>query len=160
MAKIFLEEDSKKDKYGGYYVFDEWGNKLFDLECKVNFGFLVHIKDTEGNVIAMVKEKAISLTSCYEMFLAGNKVGTIKKEFHLSSSITKYNMDNTGWYLEGSVGKHNYTVKDSYDNVVAKVHRTGKKTWDKYEINLARIEDMMFVIMFMYVVDCEKSRKK
>lgn len=159
MTKIFLKEDTKNHKYHGYYVVDEWGNDLFDLECKINFGNLVHIKDTEGNVIAMVKEKAISLTSCYEMFLAGNKVGTIKKEFHITSK-TKYNMDNTGWYLEGSVGRHNYTVKDSNDNVVAKVSRTGSKNSDKYEINLTRIEDMMFVIMFMYVVDREKDEKK
>lgn len=160
MTKIFLKEDIKKYKYGGYDVIDEWGNLLFELECKINFGSLVHIKDTEGNVIAMVKEKAISLTSCYELFIANNKVGRIKKEFHITSAITKYNMENTGWYLEGSVGKHNYTVMDANDNVVAKVHRNGKKTWDNYEIELARIEDMMFVIMFMYVVDREKDTKK
>ena len=55
MVKVYLEEDAKKDKYGGYYVFDEWGNQLFDLECKINFGHLVHIKDTEGNIIFCVR---------------------------------------------------------------------------------------------------------
>lgn len=145
--------------FDSFNVFDENGNKVYNIKGKLSWGKCVKIYDMQDNEIGMVKEKIISITPTYNISYQNKNIGNIhRKMFKLIGP--GYAIDYLGWKIDGNILEWNYTIKDKHGNLVAKVTKEHIHLTDTYCMNIVNPEDAIFVVMFAVAIDAEKASRK
>jgi uncharacterized protein YxjI len=67
--------------FDSYDIFDEAGNTVFTVKGELAWGHLLRIYDAAGFEVGHIKEKVFSWLPRFEIYLGGNYVGNIQKEF-------------------------------------------------------------------------------
>lgn len=68
----------------------------------------LHIKDMNGNEVASIQEKIISLKPKFYLVIDGERVGEIVKDMSLFKP--KYHISGLCWNIKGDISEHKYSI--------------------------------------------------
>ncbi len=135
-------------------VTDEEGNiryytksSFFKIKDKTD------IMDGEGNVIAHLEKKPISLHEIHYVTMADGTHFTLSNElFHVVEDIT--NIDELGWQIRGNTLGLSFNLVDQYEEPVATIGRKMISLHNKYCIDIYQPENEQAVVAI--VIQLEK----
>ena len=140
-----------------YDVFDEAGNTLFTVKGELSWGHLLRIYDANGNEVGYVKEKVFAWLPKFEIYIADNYVGCIKKEF--SFFKPKFSIDYNGWTVDGDWFEWDYNIVALGGEKVATVSKELWKLTDTYSIDVEKADDALAVLTLVLAIDAEKCSR-
>ncbi len=106
-----------------FTIWDEDGNdKYYVVGSMFGSGSHLHIRDTNGNEVASIREKIITLKPKYYIYVGEEQIGQIVKETTLFKS--KYKVSGVDWVIKGDIDDHKYSImKDKVTIVSVKKKR-------------------------------------
>lgn len=69
--------------FDSYDIYNEIGDTVYTVKGELSWGHLLRIYDAGGNEIGIIKEKLLTWLPKFEMYLGGQYIGRICKEFTL-----------------------------------------------------------------------------
>ena len=78
-----------------YDVYSEAGETLYTVKGQLAWGHCLKIFDAAGREVGMVKEKIFSFLPRFEMYVGGQYLGNISREFSLF--MPRYHIDCNVW---------------------------------------------------------------
>lgn len=135
----FTVKDAEgRDKYFVEGEFLSWGKKL-------------HVRDAEGREVAFIKQEVLTLMPRYYVFVDGQQVAEIVKEFTLFRP--KYRIDGLGWEIEGEFTHHNYLIT-KHDQTIVSIDKEWMTWGDCYELNIKNDTDEIVALAVVLTIDC------
>lgn len=111
------------------------------------------IMDAEGNVIAHLEKRPVSLHEKHFITMADGRKFTLSNEiFHVVKDIT--NIEGLGWQLQGNIIGLHFNLLDENSEPVATVVKKAVSIHDKYQIGIYRPEHEQVVVAI--VIQLEK----
>ena len=144
--------------FDSYDIYDEYGNTAFTVEGQLSWGHCLKIFDANGNEVGMVKEKVLTFLPKFEMYLKGQCIGCITKEFSLFTP--RFSIDCNGWDVQGSFLEWNYQILDSSSRSVATVTKELFNWTDTYVIDVNDPKDALCALMLVLAIDAEKCSRQ
>ena len=141
-----------------YDIFNDAGETLYTVKGQLAWGHCLKIFDSVGNEIGMVKEKIFSWLPKFEIYLGGEYVGCISKEF--SFFRPRFNIDFKGWHIEGSFMEWDYSIFDSTGAQVAVITKELFNWTDTYVIDVNNPMDALSALMLVIAIDAEKCSRQ
>ncbi len=141
-----------------YDIYDEEGQTLYVVKGQIAWGHCLKIFDGQGREVGMVKQRIFTLLPKFEMYLAGQYIGCISREFSLF--VPRYNIDCNGWQVEGNLFEWDYTVRDGTGLPVATVSKQLFNWTDTYVIDVPRSQDALCALMLVLAIDAEKCSRQ
>ncbi|MBP3621836.1 MAG: LURP-one-related family protein [Lachnospiraceae bacterium] len=141
--------------FDSYNVFDEDGNVIYTIKGELSWGHCLRIYDTQNNEVGMIKEKRDTLLPKFEMYVDGNYIGSISKEF--SDFKTTYNIDFNGWHIEGDVPEWEYQIYNAVGYQIADISKEVLNWTDAYRIKSTNPQDDLYALMLIVAIDAEKN---
>ena len=150
--KFYIREKlfSIGDKFS---IKDISGIAVFDVEGKVfSLGNKLKIYDVDKNEIVYIEQKLFKLLPEYNIYISGNYVAKVKKQFAFFSN--KFNIDsNMGNYeVDGDFLAHDFSIIKN-GNTIAEVNKKWVAWGDTYEINIDEQENYAFILAVVIVID-------
>ena len=143
--------------FDSYDIFDESGNTVYTVKGELAWGHLLRIYDAYGQEVGYVKEKVFNWFPKFEMYIHGNYVGSICKEF--SFIKPKYHIDYNGWMIDGDLFEWNYTILNGTFQSVASVSKELWNWTDTYVIDVLDPNDAIYALMLVLAIDAEKCSR-
>lgn len=143
--------------FDSYDIYDEAGNTVYTVKGQLSWRHCLKVYDGAGREIAMLKERVLTFLPKFEIYVGGNYLGCMAKEF--SFFTPRYNIDFNGWHIEGNWMEWDYSILDSSGRNVASVSKELLHWTDTYMINVARREDALCALMVVLAVDAEKCSR-
>ena len=143
--------------FDSYDIYDEVGNTVFTVKGELAWGHLLRIYDALGEEVGYIKEKIFTWFPKFEMYLGGNYVGSINKEF--SFFTPKFNVDYKGWHVDGNWLEWDYNIRDSAGVYVANVTKEVWNWTDTYIIDVYNPNDAVYALMLVLAIDAEKCSR-
>lgn len=140
--------------FDSYDIFNENGETVYTVKGQLSWGHLLKIYDISGCEIGTVKEKVFTLLPKFEIYSGTDYLGCIQKEFSLFKP--RFNIDYNGWRVEGNWTGWNYSVVDSYGDMVASVSKELFNWTDTYTIDVKDPRDALSAVMLVLAIDAEK----
>lgn len=143
--------------FDSYDIYNEIGDTVYTVKGELSWGHLLRIYDAGGNEIGIIKEKLLTWLPKFEMYLGGQYIGRICKEFTLFKP--KFSIECNGWQVDGDFFEWDYSITASSGQLVASV---SKKLWnltDTYEIDVCNPQDAVGVLMLVLAIDAEKCSR-
>ena len=143
--------------FDSYDIYNEIGDTVYTVKGELSWGHLLRIYDAGGNEIGIIKEKLLTWLPKFEMYLGGQYIGRICKEFTLFKP--KFSIECNGWQVDGDFFEWDYSITASSGQLVASV---SKKLWnltDTYEIDVCNTQDAVGVLMLVLAIDAEKCSR-
>ena len=148
--KLYLKQKlfSFRDKF---FVYDEWGKEKYSVEGEFfSFGKRLHVRDVNGNEIAFIKQRALSFSPRYKIFVGQNEVAEVLK--HFTFFKPHYSVIGTNWEVRGDFFNHEYAVFDN-NLPVATVRKEWMSWADTYSIEIAPYADELTALCVVLVID-------
>lgn len=143
--------------FDSYDIYDEAGDPVYTVEGKLAWGHCLHILNPFGEHIGTVQERVLTLLPKFELYEGGQYIGCIRKEF--SFLRPRFNIDCSGWQVEGSFMEWDYTVRDAGGAVVAAISKELLHWTDTYTIDVADPKDALRALMLVLAIDAEKCSR-
>lgn len=149
--KLYIKQ--KVFSWGAKFtVKDETGNDKYFVEGEVfSWGKKLHVTDLSGREVAFIQQKVLSFLPRYFVFVNGEEVAEIVKEF--SFLRPKYSIEGLGWDINGDFWSHNYMITRNGNPIV-----TIRKEWmtwgDSYELDIADPHDETVALAVVLTIDC------
>ncbi|MCI2057899.1 MAG: LURP-one-related family protein [Oscillibacter sp.] len=143
--------------FDSYDIYDEEGNSVYTVEGRLAWGHCLHILDTEGNHIATVKQRVLTFLPAFELYLGEEYIGSVHKELTLFHP--RYDIDCSGWQVDGDFMEWDYSITDNGGNPVAVISKELFHLTDTYVIDVARPEDALGALMLVLAIDAEKCSR-
>ena len=143
--------------FDSYDIYDEAGNTVFTVKGELAWGHLLRIYDALGEEVGYIKEKVFTWFPKFEMYLGGNYIGSINKEF--SFFTPKFNVDYKGWHVDGNWLEWDYNIRDSAGVYVANVTKEVWNWTDTYIIDVYNPNDAVYALMLVLAIDAEKCSR-
>ena len=143
--------------FDSYDIFDENGVTLFTVEGQLAWGHTLHINDVDGNHMATVKQRVLTLLPRFDLYENETLVGTITKAFTFFKP--SFEVDCNGWRVEGDFFEWDYAIVDRFGNCVATV---AKELWnwtDTSTSDVADPADALYALMVVLAIDAEKDSR-
>ncbi len=152
--KLFhLTEDSNILNEAEQPVYEVDG-KLFSIHQRLT------IRDMQGNVVAEVARRLLSLTPTYEITRGGQELGEVRKHF-FSPFIDRYTLDIPGpddLEIDGSLLEHEYTIKRA-GQVVATVSKQWLSLAATYGVDIAPDQDDVLLLASVLALDLAEDHE-
>lgn len=148
--KLYMKQKifSFKDKFA---VMDEEGNQLYYVEGEFfSLTKKLHIYDSAMNEVAFVQQKLWSLLPKFFVFVYGEQVAEIVKEFTFFKP--KYFVRGLGWEVTGNVWGHDYEILFN-SNPIVRIHKVWMAWGDSFEIEIADSEDTTIALAVVLAID-------
>lgn len=135
--RFFIRDEEGRDQY---YVEGElfsWGKKL-------------HLYDADGREIAFIAQKVFSFLPKFFVYIDGQEVAEIVKEFTFFRA--SYRIDGLNWTVSGDFWDHEYEIYEGSEFVVS----ISKEwfTWgDSYLIDIADSVDPRYALAVVLAID-------
>lgn len=139
--------------FDSYDIYDESGNTVFTVKGQLAWGHCLKVYDAYGRELATLKEKILTFMPKFEVYFGNRYIGCISKE--LTFFRDKFNIDYSGWQVEGDLWDWNYSILDRSGNAVAAVMKQLRLT-DTYLLNIFNPENALAVVMLVLAIDAEK----
>ena len=134
--KLMIKE-KKISIRDSFTVKDEYGNDRYQVVGKfLETSKKLHIKDMQGNEVASIREKKISLKPKFYLYIRDEKVGEIVKDRAMIGD--KYHITGLDWKIKGNDAYHDY-----------KIVKEGRK--------IAEIRKKRLAMTDTYVLDIENA---
>ncbi len=104
--------------FDSYDVCDEYGNAVFSVKGRLAWGHLLEIYDNMGNKVGVLKEKVLKIFPTFEIYIGGEYMGCIKKEFTFFKP--KFHIDFCGWRVDGDIFGWDYSVYSGAEQPLTK----------------------------------------
>ena len=143
--------------FDSYDIWDEFGNPVFEVKGQLAWGHCFKIYDRNGRELGAVKQRIFTFLPKFEMYIEGNYVGCISKEF--SWFHPRFNMDYCGWHIEGSFWEWDYRIQDALGETVAIVSKELWNWTDTYSIDVKNPADGLLALMLVLAIDAEKCSR-
>ncbi len=138
-------------------IFDEAGNILYTVRGKFSWGAHLTVFDAKGNEIGFIKAKVWTWKPEYNIFIGGNFVGSIYKEFTFGRP--KFTIDFNGWQVEGNFFERDYGVFDLSGQRIATLTQKLLNWTDTYVIDVVNPDDALYVLMLVLAIDANKASR-
>ena len=137
-----------------FFIFDEHQNRVYFVDGKAfSWGDKLTFQDLEGNELAFISQKLISLRPRYDIVRDGETFAQVVKEY--SWLRKKFTLDVPGpndYTITGSFWQHEYTF-ERFGQVVATVSRAVFSWQDTYGIDIVDGEDDISILCTAIVID-------
>lgn len=143
--------------FDSYDIYNEYGETVYTVKGELAWGHLLRIYDAAGNEVGYIKEKIFTFLPKFEMYLGENYIGCISKEFTFFKP--KFQVDYSGWQVEGDWVEWDYTIVDGVGEKVADVSKEIWNWTDTYTINVCRERDAVYALMLVLAIDAEKCAR-
>jgi len=148
--KLYMKQKvfSIKDRF---YIKDEFENDRYYVEGEFfTIGKKLHLYDLNGNELAFIQEKVLTILPRFYVYMNGRDVAEIVKEFTFFKP--KYSINGLGWNVDGDFWSHDYSVTSQGSNV-AEVHKAWFSWGDSYEIDISNSEDEVLTLAVVLAID-------
>lgn len=143
--------------FDSYDVFDMRENVVYKVEGEFSWGKRLNVFDSSGNHIATLQQKVLTFFPTFEIYINGEFVGEITKEF--SFFRPSFDIDYLGWHVDGEWLEWDYSITDSGSNNVAVISKELFNFTDTYCIDVADPADALHVLMLVLAIDAEKDSR-
>lgn len=146
-----------RDMHQKINITDEQDNvKYYTKSSIIQIKGKTEIMDPQGNIIAFLEKKPISLHEIHYITMADGRKFTLSNElFHIVEDIT--NIEGLGWQIRGNVLGLNFNLVDEFEHPVASIGKKMISIHDRYSIGIYQpeYEDVVVAI----VIQLEKMIK-
>ena len=143
--------------FDSYDIYDEYGRTMYTVMGQLAGGHCLKIFDAVGNEIGTVKERIFTFLPKFEMYMGNQYFGCISKEF--SFLRPRFNIDCSGWRVEGNFLEWDYTIVDSLGHSIANVSKEIFNWTDTYVIDVHDPRDALCALMLVLAIDAEKCSR-
>lgn len=144
--------------FDSYDIYNEYGETVYQVQGKLDWGHCLKIYDGEGMEVGTVKEKILTFLPKFELFLGNQYVGSINKE--LTFLKPKFSLDFNGWTVEGNWLEWDYQISDADGDIVAVVSKQVLNWSDTYIIDVDDRQDPLCALMIVLAIDAEKCSRR
>ena len=135
-----------------FTVKDEYGRDRYVVEGEIfSWGKKLHVYDMYGNEAAFIKQEVWSWIPRYDVFVRGQHVAQIKKEF--TFFLPKYSIEGLGWEINGSFMAHDYQITRGGYPIVS-IQKEWMTWGDTYALNIADPRDELVALAVVLTIDC------
>ena len=143
--------------FDSYDIYDEDGNTVYTVKGQLSWGHCMKIFDAHGNEIGMIQERVLTLLPKFEIYLGGNYVGCIRKEISFFKPV--FDIDYSGWHVEGDFFEWDYNILNSSGGCVARVSKELLNWTDTYVIDVNNPQDALGALVLVLAIDAEKCSR-
>ena len=143
--------------FDSYDIYDEDGNTVYTVKGQLSWGHCMKIFDAHGNEIGMIQERVLTLLPKFEIYLGGNYMGCIRKEFSFFKPV--FDIDYSGWHVEGDFFEWDYNILNSSGGCVARVSKELLNWTDTYVIDVNNPQDALGALLLVLTIDAEKCSR-
>ena len=140
-----------------YDVYDEAGNTAYTVQGQLSWGHCLKIFDNREREIGTVRERVLTLLPKFEMYVGGQYVGCIKKDFTFIKP--KFSVDYNGWQVQGDWFEWDYNIVSYSGQIVASVSKQLWNLTDTYTIDVQNPQDELYALMLVLAIDAEKCSR-
>ena len=97
--------------FDSYDIYNEAGDAVYEVKGVLSWGHCLKIFGPDGAELGTVKEEVFSFLPRFVLYVGGECVGQIKKEFTFFKPV--FTLDCSGWSIEGDMWEWNYLVSDA-----------------------------------------------
>lgn len=132
--------------HGTCRISDMEGSLLYEVKGKVlSPTEQTSLLDTEGNEVAHIHKKVMSLHETHYIEMGGQLVTELRtKPLHIMHQ--EIDLPELGWKITGNVAEHDFSLLDENGEELAKMHRAWLSLGEGYHITVAREEDEVLVL--------------
>ena len=141
-----------------YDIYNEAGETVYTVKGQLSWGHCFKIFDAIGNEIGYVKEVIFSFMPKFEIYINGQYMGGISKEF--TFFIPKFDIDYNGWHLEGDFWEWDYSILNEMGQNIATITKEIFSWADTYVIDVNNPHDAIGALMLVLAIDAEKCSRK
>ena len=143
--------------FDSYDIYNEAGEVVYTVKGQLAWGHCLKIYDARGMEIGTVKERVLTWLPKFEMYLGDRYIGCISKEFTFLRP--KFNIDCTGWQVDGDCFGWAYEILNSAGRTVANVSKELWNWTDTYVIDVRDPQDALCALMLVLAIDAEKCSR-
>ena len=134
-----------------FNITDEYGEERYRVEGEIfTLGKKLHIYNPNGDEVALVQQKLLSIMPRFHIFVNGEKIAEILKEFTFLRP--RYDIFGKNWTVEGDFLAHDYTIMEQ-GNRIASVHKVWMSWGDSFELEIYDTQDEVGLIAVILVID-------
>ena len=135
-----------------FTVKDAMGNDRYYVEGEVfSWGKKLHVSDMSGNEVAFIQQKVFSFLPTYHVFVNGDQVAEIIKEFSFFKPC--YTISGPGWEATGKIMLHDYEIKQG-EFPVATIQKEWMTWGDCYELDIVNPNHEVLALAVVLTIDC------
>lgn len=144
--------------FDSYDIYDEDGNSVYTVKGQLSWGHCLKIYDADDHEVGTIQERILTLLPKFEVYLGNQYVGSISKEF--SFFTPRFNIDYSGWHVEGDFFEWDYSILDQSGRQIAEVSKQLFNWTDTYVIDVQNPNDALGALMLVLAIDAEKCSRK
>ena len=134
-----------------FHITDENGENRYRVEGEVfTLGKKLHVYDENDEEVALVQQKLLSIMPRFYVFVNGEKIAEILKEFTFLKP--RYDIFGKNWTVEGDFLAHDYTIIEQ-GNEIAAVHKVWMSWGDSFELDIYDTHDEIGLIAVILAID-------
>ena len=139
--------------FDSYDIYNEFEEAAFTVQGKLSWGHRLEISDASGHYLGRVQEEILTFLPKFSFYLGEEqrKIGELKKEFTFFKPV--YTLSCKDWIIEGNWLEWNYTVKDSYGDLIMQVDRELFHFSDTYSVEIVKEENALLCLMILLSID-------
>lgn len=141
-----------------YDVYREDGSVAFTVKGQLSFGHCLKIYDAAGRELGTVQERVLTLLPQFEIYLGGQYIGRVLKEFTLFQP--KFTIECNGWTMQGDFFEWDYRIYNRQGLPVATVTKALLNFTDTYVLEIRDPGDALPVLMLALAIDAEKCSRE
>ena len=135
-----------------FTVKDANGDDRYFVEGEVfTWGKKLHVCDMSGNEVAFIQQKVLSFLPTYHVFVNGNQVAEIVKEFSFFKPY--YTISGPGWEATGKFLLHDYEITQG-EFPAATIQKEWMTWGDCYELDIANPNHEVLALAVVLTIDC------
>lgn len=140
--------------FDSYDIYDEAGQTVYTVKGELAWGHQLRIYDRNGYEVGLVKQRIFTWLPKFEIYINGELIGSVNKEFSLFTP--KFNIDFTGWQVQGDWLGWDYSIYNAQAQSIAFVSKEIFNWSDTYVLNIHNPQDALYVLMLVLAIDAEK----
>lgn len=134
-----------------YDIYDENGEPKYFVKAEFfALGHRLHIYDTFGNELGLIRQKLITMLPVFEIEIDGRYCGRVQRK--LTFLKPRYEIDFNGWNAEGDFFGWDYEVYAGGSSI-AHISKELFHWGDTYVIDIAEPEHELMVLMLAIAID-------
>lgn len=138
-----------------FTIWDEDGDdKYYVVGELFSAGKRLHISDVNGNEVASIREKIITLKPKFFIFIGDEQVGEIVKEVTLLKA--KYKVSGLDWVIKGDIAEHKYSVMKDKKTIVT-VKKKRFSLTNSYVLDIEDDRDELAALAAVLAIDMVTS---
>ena len=134
-----------------FTIWDEDGNDKYYVAGEMfSAGKRLHIKDTNGNEVASIREKIITLKPKFYIYVGEEQIGEIVKENTLFKP--KYKVSGVDWVIKGDIDEHKYSIMKDKATIVS-VKKKRFSLTNSYVLDIENDKDELPALAAVLAID-------